>query len=315
VDRAEGEAAVGDAPEPGPLSAGGRGRTVIAVASGKGGTGKTMVAVSLALSAAGAGKAPVHLLDCDVEAPNAALFLEPVIRRAREAGVPVPVVDAGRCSLCGRCAEVCAYHAVACVAQHVLVFREICHGCGSCALHCPENAISERLHTTGRLEAGAADGVSFAQGRLNVGEAMAPPLIRQLKDWVLPSVEPTARVILDAPPGTACPLVQTVQHADYALLVTEPTPFGLHDLRLAVEVVRDVLRVPVGIVLNRGRARGSEALERFCADEGLPILMRIPFERRIAEAYSRGIPLVQAAPEYGPEFLGVLAAIDAELGL
>ena len=231
------------------------------------------------------------LLDCDVETPNAALFLDPAIDRRREAGVPVPVVDAAHCSACGRCAEVCAYHAIAIVAQQVLVFREICHGCGSCAIHCPENAITERLHTTGRLEAGAADGLSFAHGRLNVGEAMAPPVIRQLKSWMLPLAGPSARVILDAPPGTACPLVQTVQQADYALLVTEPTPFGLHDLRLAVEVVRDVLRIPVGIVLNRERAGASDALERFCEEERLPILLRIPFERRIAEAYSRGIPL------------------------
>lgn len=286
---------------------------ILAVASGKGGTGKTMVAVSLALSAAGEGKAPVHLLDCDVEAPNAALFLQPDIERYRAAGVSVPAVDAERCSLCGRCAEVCAFHAIAVVAGQVLVFREICHGCGSCATQCPESAIAERLHATGRLEAGKADGVTFARGRLNVGEAMAPPVIRALKDWLLPLVEPTARVILDAPPGTACPLVQTVRRADYALLVTEPTPFGLHDLRLAVEVVRDVLRIPVGIVLNRERAGGSVALERFCEEQDLPILLRIPFERRIAEAYSRGMPLVAAAPEYRVEFLRVLEAIDVEL--
>jgi len=287
---------------------------ILAVASGKGGTGKTMVAVSLALSAAGAGKAPVHLLDCDVEAPNAALFLQPDIGCRRTAGVPVPAVDAERCSLCGRCAEVCAYHAIAVVAGQVLVFREICHGCGSCASQCPESAIAERLHATGLLEAGKADGLTFAAGRLNTGEAMAPPVIRALKDWMLPFVEPAARVILDAPPGTACPLVQTVQQADYALLVTEPTPFGLHDLRLAVEVVRDVMRIPVGIVLNRARARGSDALERFCEEQGLPILLRIPFERRFAEAYSRGVPLVAAAPEYREPFLGLLDAVDTELG-
>jgi MinD superfamily P-loop ATPase len=286
---------------------------VIAVASGKGGTGKTMVAVSLALSAADAGNGPVHLLDCDVETPNAALFVRPDLRRNREAGVLVPEIASDRCSLCGRCAEVCAYNAVAVVGEQVLVFREICHGCGSCAANCPEQAITERLHPTGLLEAGEAAGLNFAQGRMNVGEAMAPPVIRQLKNWMLPGAGPSARVILDAPPGTACPLVQTVQQSDYALLVTEPTPFGLHDLRLAVEVARDVLRVPVGIVLNRERPGRSDEVERFCEEEDLPILMRIPFERGIAEAYSRGVPLVEAQPAYRSAFLGVMEAIEAEL--
>jgi MinD superfamily P-loop ATPase len=294
-------------------SAGEQGPTVVAVASGKGGTGKTMVAVSLALAAAAEEDRPVQLLDCDVEAPNAALFLKPDLGRRREAGVPIPDVQAARCSLCGRCAEVCAYHAIAVVASEVLVFQEICHGCGSCTNQCPDQAIEERFHVTGRLEAGGAPGLAFAQGILNVGEAMAPPVIRQLKSWILPEAGPSARVILDAPPGTACPLVQTVQQADYALLVTEPTPFGLHDLRLAVEVVRDLLRIPVGVVVNRERSSAGGELTRYCEEEELPILLRIPFERRIAEAYSRGIPLVTAAPEYRPQFLALMDTIEAEL--
>jgi MinD superfamily P-loop ATPase len=303
---------VDGAVEPGAGAAAGNGALVVAVASGKGGTGKTMVAVSLALSAAEAGDGPVHLLDCDVETPNAALFLRPEIEHRREAGLLVPEIESARCSLCGRCAEVCAYHALAVVGDRVLVFREVCHGCGSCASNCPEEAIRERLHPTGLLEAGVASGLAFAQGRMTIGEAMAPPVIRELKSWKLSVAGPSARVILDAPPGTACPLVQTVEKSDYALLVTEPTPFGLHDLRLAVEVVRDVLRVPVGIVLNRERPGASDDLERFCEEEDLPILMRIPFDRGIAEAYSRGIPLVEARPQYRKEFLQVMKTIEAE---
>ena len=283
---------------------------IIAVASGKGGTGKTTVAVGLALSLEEAeGSTAPLFLDCDVEEPNAALFLRPDIKECREVGQLVPEVDAEKCTACGRCAEVCQYHAIAVVPDTVLVFPELCHGCGSCTLNCPTEAIREVLHVTGTIERGGAGDLAFAQGTMNVGEPMAVPIIRQLKRWVIPADHDGQSVILDAPPGTACPVVETMRGADFVLMVTEPTPFGLHDLRLAVEVARDELGLPVGVVVNRDGV-GDEGVSEYCAAEGIPILMRIPLERRIAEAYSEGVPLVEALPEYRKKFLELYASIE-----
>ena len=283
---------------------------IVAVASGKGGTGKTTVAVNLALSLAAEGDVPQSagreegqplFLDCDVEEPNAALFLRPTIEEGREVGQLIPEVDLAACTYCGRCAQVCEYHAIAVVGDKVLVFPELCHGCGSCTLNCPEGAIHEVLHVMGTMERGRAGAIAFAQGTLIVGEAMAVPIIRQLKGWIIPPGHDARPVILDAPPGTACPVVETMRGADVALMVTEPTPFGLHDLRLAVEVARDELGLPVGVVVNRDGV-GDRGVDAYCAAEGIPILMRIPLERRIAEAYSEGVPLVDDMPAYRERF-------------
>lgn len=299
---------------------------VIAVASGKGGTGKTTVAVSLAMSLAGReGGADPVFLDCDVEEPNAALFLNPTMRERREVGQMVPDVDLDICTHCGRCAEVCQYNAIAVAGEAVLLFSELCHGCGSCTLNCPTGAITEVLDIMGELERGrsqsADDGgyVEFAHGILNVGEAMAVPVIRELKEWAIP---PTAAgalgggvspVILDAPPGNACPVVEVMDGADFVLLVTEPTPFGLHDLKQAVEVARDEMGLPVGVVINR-EGVGDEGVDRFCDEEDIPILMRIPIERSIAEAYSEGVPLVEELPEYVERFRAMYAEIERLVG-
>ena len=279
---------------------------ILAIASGKGGTGKTTVAVNLAravscLPAKGSHTA-VHFVDCDVEEPNAGLFLHPEIVQQREVGVLVPDIDLRRCTYCGRCAEVCQYNAIAVVQQKVLFFPELCHGCGSCTLNCPEGAIAERLRVTGVIERGTAEGaLSFAQGTLNVGEAMAGPVIRQLKQWAIPRRTRRALVILDAPPGTACPVVEALSGCDMALMVTEPTPFGLHDLRLAVQVARDELGLPVAVVINRDGV-GDSGVEDYCTSEGIPVLLRIPMDRRIAEAYSDGKLVVDAIPEYRTRF-------------
>jgi len=307
---------------------------ILAIASGKGGTGKTTIAVNLALSIVadtqgsvdstdpstlrrGSGQALLRagllLLDCDVEEPNAHLFLKPTIERREEVGILIPEVDYDKCTFCGRCAEVCAYHALAVVKQNVLVFPELCHGCGSCTLNCPEEAIHEVLNVTGVIEEGQAVvnsqlptpnsqnlSIRFAHGILNIGEAMAVPVIRELKKRIGENSDRI--VILDASPGTSCPVVETMRGADFVLMVTEPTPFGLHDLRLAVEVARDELGLPVGVVINRDGV-GDQGVEDYCAAEGIPILMRIPLERRIAEAYSEGMPLVEALPEYRPKFI------------
>jgi len=285
---------------------------IITVASGKGGTGKTTVAVSLALSLttdAQNTRIPTNplmscnplFLDCDVEEPNAALFLKPTFEQRDEVGILIPEVDFDKCTYCGRCAEVCQYHAIAVVAQKVLVFPELCHGCGSCTLNCPEGAIHEVLNVTGVIEMGRADSITFGQGVMNVGEAMAVPIIRQLKQRAIPSDTSEQVVILDASPGTSCPVVESMRGADFVLLVTEPTPFGLHDLRLAVEVARDELGLPVGVVVNRDGV-GDQSVDEYCAAENIPILMRIPLDRRIAEAYSEGVPLVEALPEYRTHF-------------
>lgn len=281
---------------------------IIAVASGKGGTGKTTVAVNLALSITvdqSVNSANPLFLDCDVEEPNAHLFLNPTIERREEVGVLIPEVDYGRCTFCARCGEVCAYHAIAVVKQQVLIFSELCHGCGSCTLNCPEEAIHEVLNVTGVIEEGQAGSINFAHGILNIGEAMAVPVIRQLKKRIGES----SVVILDASPGASCPVVETMRGADFVLMVTEPTPFGLHDLRLAVEVARDELGLPVGVVINRDGV-GDRGVEDYCAAEGIPILMRIPLDRRIAEAYSEGVTMVEAWPEYRERFVELYRRIE-----
>jgi MinD superfamily P-loop ATPase len=290
---------------------------IIAVASGKGGTGKTTVAVNLALSIASQQAGEVDsrtlLLDCDVEEPNAHLFLNPTIERREEVGILIPEVDYDKCTFCGRCAEVCAYHAIAVVKQKVLIFPELCHGCGSCTLNCPEEAIHEVLNVTGAIEEGQADDIRFAHGILNIGEAMAVPIISQLKERIGEAdLLPQSVVILDASPGTSCPVVEAMRGADFVLMVTEPTPFGLHDLRLAVEVARDELGLPVGVVINRDGV-GDRGVEDYCAAENIPVLMRIPLDRRIAEAYSEGVTMVEALPEYRERFAELYRSIEKEV--
>ncbi len=265
---------------------------IISVASGKGGTGKTTVAVNLARTI-GAG---VQLLDCDVEEPNAHLFL-----KGREIGsdivtIPIPEVDESLCDGCGECGRLCRYHAIVSFGSAPLVFPDLCHGCGGCALVCPRGAIREAGKRIGVVETRDADGITLIQGRLDIGVAMAPPLIRAVKSRL--NREKTA--ILDAPPGTSCPVIATVRGSDFVVLVTEPTPFGLHDLGLAIEMIREIA-VPFGVVVNRMGA-GDDRVHRFCRDEGVPVLLEIPDDRRIAEAYSRGELMVDALPDYESHF-------------
>ena len=269
---------------------------IITVASGKGGTGKTTVACSLALAVQD--QMPV-ILDCDVEAPNAHLALHPDLSDRQTVSISIPEVKMDLCTACGQCGEVCPFHAIVMLGKKVLVFPELCHGCGSCARNCPERAIVEVEKPIGIVEGGrAAAGFPFAHGILNIGEPMAVPIIRKLKDWKQASNGKL--VIRDAPPGTACPVVETLRGADFALLVTEPTPFGLHDLRLAADVAH-ALGVPAGVVINRDGV-GDEAVDDFCREHGLPILMRIPLKREIGAAIARGQSLVEAFPEYLPPF-------------
>ena len=280
----------------------------ITVASGKGGTGKTTIATSLAL-AVNSQPSPLFL-DCDVEAPNAHLFLNPVFERREEVSVPIPQVDEDKCTYCGRCAEVCVWHAIAVVGKKVLVFPQLCHGCGSCTLACLEDAITEIPNPIGVMETGSTrDGITFAQGVLNVGEPMAVPIISQLKAQSIhrSASEAQQLTIIDASPGTACPVVESMRGADFCLLVTEPTPFGLHDLRLAAQVTQE-LGIPAGVVVNRDGV-GDAGVDDYCREVGLPVLMRIPLDQRIAEGIARGVPLVHIQPEYVPKFQDLYAQI------
>jgi MinD superfamily P-loop ATPase len=269
----------------------------IAVASGKGGTGKTTIAVNLALSLVE--REPVQFIDCDVEEPNAHIFLKPRIERVRSVEKLLPEVDESLCNQCGECAKTCEFNAIAVIGKKVLVYNDLCHGCGLCTMVCPTGAIREIPHELGVVEAGEARGFPFAQGLLNVGEAMATPIIHALKE----DIDQQYLTILDAPPGTGCPTIAALHGADVALLVTEPTPFGLHDLKAAVGVARS-LGVSIAVVINRNGI-GDDQVERYCEQEGLPIPLRIPFDREIAALYSEGIPLVDAVPWWKERFLAL----------
>jgi MinD superfamily P-loop ATPase len=274
----------------------------IAVASGKGGTGKTSVAVNLAISLEEA-----QVIDCDVEEPNVHILLHPKIESASPVDVLVPRIFEDRCNYCGECARFCQYHALFVVGETALVFPELCHSCGGCGIICPRDAIVEEPRQVGKVYIGSAGTVELVYGELQVGEPMAVPVIAAVKQRMWDKGD----VILDAPPGTACPLVETVHGSDFCLLVTEPTPFGLHDLRIAVEVVRE-LEVPLGVVVNFSGI-GDRGVYDFCEEQDIPIMMEIPFDRRIAELYSRGIPFVEAMPEWRQRFRNLADRIRREI--
>lgn len=274
---------------------------IISIASGKGGTGKTTLAVNLALSLP---KANVQLIDCDVEEPNAHIFLSPSIHHVTSVGIPVPRIDESKCTYCGKCAKVCEYHAIAVILKNVLVFDELCHGCGACSYLCPEKAIFEVERELGVVQEGNAAGIPFTNGVLNVGEPMASPLIRKVKE----RIQKDRIVILDAPPGTACPVIETVKGSDFCLLVTEPTPFGLNDLQLAVGML-EKLEIPTGVVINKADV-GDRKVWDYCGSKQIPMLMEIPMDREIAESYSKGIPIVSQKPSYIQKFQDLFKKIE-----
>ena len=278
---------------------------LIAVASGKGGTGKTTVATNLALVA----EEEVLLLDCDVEEPNCHVFLDARVEDTEPVMVPVPEVIEEGCNACGECGRICAFGAIVSLKTTALAFSDLCHGCGGCALVCTEGAIREVPRQVGVLERGRTGGLELVQGRLRVGEAMSPPLIKAVGKVASPGL----LTIIDAPPGTSCPVIEAVNGTDYVILVTEPTPFGLNDLKLAVGMVRK-LGLPCGIVINRSDL-GDDGLSQYCRDEQLTVLQEIPTDRRLAEAYARGEPASVALPdEYRERFRALLGAIREEVG-
>lgn len=256
------------------------GRSVrIAIASGKGGTGKTTLALNLALAI----DQPVQLLDCDVEEPNCQLFLHADLEDRDAVTVPVPRIDLEACTACGECGRVCQFHAVVSLKTAPLVFPELCHGCGACVRVCPERAISEVAREIGTMEVGHFESVRLIQGTLNVGHPMPVPVIRA----VTRAASDAAPAIIDCPPGTSCPMVAAVRASDAVILVTEPTPFGLHDLALAVATIRQ-LGLPMGVVVNRAGI-GHDRVRNYCREESIPLLLEIPDDRRVAEGYARGI--------------------------
>ncbi len=274
----------------------------IAVASGKGGTGKTLVAVNLALNV-GADQ----LLDCDVEEPNDHIFLKPAETKTEPVELLVPVIDEEKCTYCRKCAEFCQYNALFVAGETAMVFNELCHSCGGCKLICQEEAITEEKRSIGEVFIGETRGIELVYGELNIGEALAVPVISAVKKHA----KKTGLVILDSPPGSACPVVESVMDTDYVIMVTEPTPFGLHDLEVATEVVRQ-LGIPLGVVVNFAGI-GDRGVYDFCENEDIPIIMEIPYDRKIAELYSRGISFTEEMTEWRPKFKQLLETIKEEL--
>ncbi len=257
---------------------------IISIASGKGGTGKTTVAANLALVLAR--DFEVQVIDADVEAPNAHILLKPVLNEVEEVFLEVPHIDAERCSGCGICQKVCAFNALALVKNDVLFFEELCHGCGACMVLCPEKAITESSRQIGLVETGMAGDVLFARGRINPGEVLAPFVIRAVKR----KQSADALVLVDSPPGTSCAAVSAVSGSDFCLLVTESTPFGLHDLQLAVSLLQK-LKIPTAVVINKA-GHGDERVDKYCEQQCIPVLARIPYDRQVAEVYASGRPAV-----------------------
>ena len=273
----------------------------ISIASGKGGTGKTLVATSLAVSLADRNKV---IADCDVEEPNVHLFFPQKNLLARiECKVSVPVIDEAKCTHCGTCSDTCAYHALAVLPQTVLIFPELCHGCGGCTLACPEKAISESYRSVGEIFRARKGGLEIVWGELKLGEARSTSLIHGVKDLAKGDV-----VIVDCPPGTSCSMVESVRGTDFCLLVTEPTPFGLYDLDLALKVLAK-MNIPRGVLVNKSGI-GNRKIYEYLEKRKIPLLLEIPMSREIAELYSRGIIFVEQMPEWKGRFAALAGKIE-----
>jgi MinD superfamily P-loop ATPase len=280
----------------------------IAIASGKGGTGKTTIATNLACSIARMDK-EVQYLDCDVEEPNGHIFFKPDIKETRKVTIGVPEVDNDLCDGCGKCGQLCQYSAIICLKDKAITFEQLCHSCGGCELVCPVGAIKEKQIEIGFVDLGTAGGVKFGQGRLKIGDVRSPALIKKVKE----NAANNGTVIIDVPPGTSCPVIEAVKGTDFVLLVTEPTPFGLNDLQLAVEMVRE-LKLPFAVAINRCDI-GDDRVVRYCQQEDIEILLEIPNDRLVAEAYSQGIKIIDAIPGYEEKFLRLYEKIDARVAV
>jgi MinD superfamily P-loop ATPase len=275
----------------------------ITIASGKGGTGKTTIALNLARVA----NTDIQLLDCDVEEPNDHLFFPAALKRQEDVKMLVPEIDVARCNKCGICSEFCQFNAIAMLEDKPLVFQEMCHGCGGCALICPRGAITEADKNVGIIESLTSENICLIQGRLDIGSTMAPTVIRAVKNHIRKDLI----TILDAPPGTSCPVVTTAKDTDFVVLVTEPTPFGLHDLILAAQMVEEC-QIPFGVVINRAGI-GNNDVKYFCEEANIQVLIEIPDDRRIAEACSRGNLIIDVLPEYRNHFQTLFSVIVEQI--
>jgi len=276
---------------------------VVAIASGKGGTGKTTIATNLAHVAAGMGR-KVQYLDCDVEEPNGHIFLKPNIEKTQAVTVDVPEVDLKKCTGCGKCGEICRYSAIIHLKDnHVLTFEQLCHSCGGCLRVCPAEAIKPKPLDIGDIEFGKSGDIDFVHGRLRIGYVRTPSLIKEVKSHI----KDDSLAIIDVPPGTSCPVVEAVKGTDFVLLVTEPTPFGLNDLKLAVGLVRD-MNLPFAVAINRYGV-GDKEVERYCEAQNIEICFKLPDDRRIAESYSTGDMIVDSLPEYEKGFTDLIEAM------
>jgi len=272
----------------------------------QGGTGKTTIATNLVCSIAQMGKT-VQYLDCDVEEPNGHIFLKPDIEETLSVTIGVPKVDTEKCNGCGKCGQLCQYSAIISLKEIVMTFEQLCHSCGGCMLVCPMGAITEKQKEIGFADFGTANGVKFGQGRLKIGDIHTPPLIKKVKTNALHE----GIVIIDAPPGTSCPVIEAVKGADFVLLVTEPTPFGLNDLKLAVGMVRE-LKIPFAVVINRSEP-DEQMTHQYCQDENIDVIFEVPDDRRIAEAYSVGKMIVDVLPDYKKDFVSLYESVSKRL--
>ncbi len=279
----------------------------IAVSSGKGGTGKTLIATNLAYAALQKGK--VTLFDLDVEEPNDQLFFKQIKRESKPVEMMIPVVDENVCDHCGVCSEICEYHAIINLPNQVLVFPELCHSCYGCLEMCPLHAISEGKKEIGVIKYGAFNGLQLISGILKVGESATTALIRETKKF---PVQAGPIQIYDSPPGTSCPVIETVKDMDYVVLVGEPTPFGLHDLNLLVQVLQQINK-SFGVVINKAVA-GNKRLETYCAEKGIEVLARIPLRSDIAGMYAKGLLVTETVDDMRFVFANLLETITQKVG-